>query len=813
MRTVLLMTTVLALGASAWAQNTWSPAGANAAGRVSHTFTALADGRGLVAGGKPSLLAGALASSEIYDPAANAWAPAAPMGAARADHSATLLADGRVLVVGGCATGAPCNPPSASAEIFDPTGKHWSPAAALSTARARHTANRLPDGRVIVFGGEGVCNSSVCVTLASTEIYDPASNTWSPGPSMPQPRQRATSTSLADGRVLVAGGCTSSGLPCTVQGAIVYDPVGNSFGTTGPMVLPRAEHEAVRLAGGDVLVVGGVDGGGFQTLRSERFDPATNAWSAAPDSLFTHFGSAMERLPSGDVIIAGGSGGSAPSRLSEVFSVAGNAWIQVGSLAAGRAYPRLARLAGGAMVLTGGADGGANGVASAEQFQQGATPLVALAPAAIDFGYQAVRTTGDVRTLTVRNVGAAPLSIGAVTLAGPNSADFLLGSQCTAPVAPGGSCELQLRFRPSGVKDRSAVLALADNAPNSPHQAGLSGYGYIGALNFWAPAGTMNEARFGHTLTPLPDGRALAIGGGYASPRVEAFAAGAWSYLAPMSTGRSGHTSTVLSDGRILVVGGSVAPSAEIYSVAGNAWSPAGAPATARSGHAAVRLASGKVVVIGGCAAGACKTTEIYDPATDRWAAGPSLAVARSAPSATLLNDGSVLVAGGSVTSKAAEVYDPVANAFTSAGAMRHARNGQSASRLPDGRVIVAGGCDGSYCASTEIFDPATRRWSRAAAMSLPRVAHTAATLADGRVLVAGGLYYCEPEFGFCFSTRAVDVYDPASGRWRPLPPMLEPRADFAATVLHSGQVLVSGGDDDLGEPKATAEILTPAPP
>ncbi len=74
----------------------------------------------------------------------------------------------------------------------------------MGTARYVHTATRLPDGRVLVAGGY---NGSY---LASAEIYDPDSATWTPTGSMATFREYQTATRLPDGRVLVAGGYNGS---------------------------------------------------------------------------------------------------------------------------------------------------------------------------------------------------------------------------------------------------------------------------------------------------------------------------------------------------------------------------------------------------------------------------------------------------------------------------------------------------------------------------------------------------------------------------------------------------------------------------
>ena len=78
----------------------------------------------------------------------------------------------------------------------------WSTTDALTDARYCHTATRLPDGRVLVAGGNGTGS----VTLDSAEIYDPEDETWSDTDALTTARYNHTATLLPDGRVLVAGG-------------------------------------------------------------------------------------------------------------------------------------------------------------------------------------------------------------------------------------------------------------------------------------------------------------------------------------------------------------------------------------------------------------------------------------------------------------------------------------------------------------------------------------------------------------------------------------------------------------------------------
>ena len=81
--------------------------------------------------------------------------------------------------------------------------------ARMAAARGLHTATLLVDGRVLIAGGGPASwNSRVWYGqfLASAELYDPTTGTFSPTGSMATPREDHTATRLADGRVLIAGG-------------------------------------------------------------------------------------------------------------------------------------------------------------------------------------------------------------------------------------------------------------------------------------------------------------------------------------------------------------------------------------------------------------------------------------------------------------------------------------------------------------------------------------------------------------------------------------------------------------------------------
>src|SRR5450830_962240 len=108
------------------------------------------------------------------------------------------------------AVGSPSPTPAVSSSPSQPSSPSagapaWTATGGMIEDRFQDTATLLPDGKVLVAGGEGGTTSPT-VTLASAALYDPGSGTWTATGSMPTPRQGHTATLLPDGKVLVAGG-------------------------------------------------------------------------------------------------------------------------------------------------------------------------------------------------------------------------------------------------------------------------------------------------------------------------------------------------------------------------------------------------------------------------------------------------------------------------------------------------------------------------------------------------------------------------------------------------------------------------------
>jgi len=222
-------------------------AGSLVEARSGHTATLLPDGRVLITGGVgPGWTF--LRSAELYDPKTGRSAAVGPMRVPRESHTATLLADGRVVIVGGHNQRRPNMEVHASAEIFSPRTRSFAPGGTLATARHKHDAILLKDGRVLVVGG---ADRSDRVHFATTEIYDPGSATFTPGPSMASKRYKIAGTSvlLPDGQLLITAGARAAELLDAKASA--FHEVGGSF--------PAAYRFAASalLRNGDVVIAGG----------------------------------------------------------------------------------------------------------------------------------------------------------------------------------------------------------------------------------------------------------------------------------------------------------------------------------------------------------------------------------------------------------------------------------------------------------------------------------------------------------------------------------------------------------------------------
>lgn len=223
----------------------------------------------------------------------------------------------------------------------------------LTMPRAAHTATPLPDGRVLVAGG---CTTNGCGGTPEggrSELYDPVARRFSAGPAMVQARGGHTATRLADGRVLFAGG-----YPDERRAPLSSTEIFDGTFTAGPsMSTRRGDHTATRLADGRVLAVGGTDG--WSALSTvDVIDLGTGTVRAAapmPGPRARH-GAAL--LADGRVLVVGGQAGVGHGTLlldtALVYDSTRDTWREVGRLAVPKYKLAVAPLRDGGAIVVGG---------------------------------------------------------------------------------------------------------------------------------------------------------------------------------------------------------------------------------------------------------------------------------------------------------------------------------------------------------------------------------------------------------------------------------------------------------------------------
>ncbi len=103
-------------------------------------------------------------------------------------------------------------------------------------------------------------------------------------------------------------------------------------------------------------------------------------------------------------------------------------------------------------------------------------PPVTLSPSGLVFPLQSTGTTSTAQAVSLTNKGGSPLTITSITVYSL-SASFSETNTCGSSVAAGGSCMINVVFAPTAVGSLDGTLSVADNGPNSPQTASLTGTG------------------------------------------------------------------------------------------------------------------------------------------------------------------------------------------------------------------------------------------------------------------------------------------------------------------------------------------------
>ena len=240
----------------------------------------------------------------------------------------------------------------------------------MAYPRSEPTATLLADGRVLVTGRD-FSNPNPLDSIATTEIYDPSTKTFSRGPQFFSRRMSFPAAPIPEGVLIGVG-----------MGVSVIDLARNAVRSVASMTDGRNDYTITPLHDSTFLLVGGGHRGTYTT--AEIYDPRTGRLVRTGDALVTRFGCPATLLQDGSFLLMGGtSSADATYNKSiadaEIYDPAAHSFRRTGSMTRPRSGHTSTLLSDGRVLVTGGYDD-RRITATAELYDPGSGVFRAVAP-------------------------------------------------------------------------------------------------------------------------------------------------------------------------------------------------------------------------------------------------------------------------------------------------------------------------------------------------------------------------------------------------------------------------------------------------
>ena len=225
-----------------------------------------------------------LNATEAYDPANDIWTEKTSMPTSRT-HFGTAIYQNKIYCIGGVILSKNGTKTTLTGinEVYDPSTDTWETKTSMPTSRDGFMANAV-DGKIYLIGGWYQLETiygNVGVT-AQVDVYDPSTDTWTTGKSMPK-AVAVYSSAVVDNKIYVISG-TGSGSVITNLTQI-YDPKMDSWSLGAPIPVGVTNAGAGAITGANVLkaiyVVGGSDAGAPLNgqITNQVYSVETDSWS------------------------------------------------------------------------------------------------------------------------------------------------------------------------------------------------------------------------------------------------------------------------------------------------------------------------------------------------------------------------------------------------------------------------------------------------------------------------------------------------------------------------------------------------------
>ena len=324
---------------------------------------------------------------------------------------ATILKDGRLLVIGGLLgnpfPGVPDKGISLTA-IFDPATETWSPGPNMNFARWYPTAVEMSDGKVLALTGKDATATAIVLPM---ETYDISTNLWTTLPSTANIGRLSDTylkmKLLPSGKIFMAGSNAQT---------MVFNPLNNRWMSSAKLNFGNRYHGASTLLPGltKILTAGGTMtfGGGGATATAEVIDTsaATPTWNYVAPMNFPRYNANQVLLADGTILEVGGAQVSkymSPVTTPELYDPVANTWTEMAVEPNPRTYHSTALLLPDGTVIAAGSDDPANRVAG-DQYEifsppylfKGARPTITSAPTSITYNQKYNIATPDAANIT-----------------------------------------------------------------------------------------------------------------------------------------------------------------------------------------------------------------------------------------------------------------------------------------------------------------------------------------------------------------------------------------------------------------------------
>lgn len=246
-----------------------------------------------------------------YDPTTDMWTARAPMLTPRVSFAAAACGN-KIYVIGGME-----ETPSKGLvqitcsvnEVYDPSTNTWTTKASMPISRMQMGAATV-NGKIYVMGG---MTAGAYSTVNITQIYDPATDSWASGASMPYPVDSYVSA-VVDNKIYVIGGQDEYLYSMQTDQAVnftqIYNPATNTWSLGAAIPAPTWQAAAAATTGvmapKRIYVIGGMLGLGVGSNNNFVYDPNTNSWTAAAPMPTARYNPAVAAV--NDILYAIGGG-------------------------------------------------------------------------------------------------------------------------------------------------------------------------------------------------------------------------------------------------------------------------------------------------------------------------------------------------------------------------------------------------------------------------------------------------------------------------------------------------------------------------